>query len=93
MRKSPFTTFLIRAAIVFAFTLSGRLAWFTAFWLVDYEIAHGVGVRFIVSVAYRITEVGEILMLLVGAVFGIVVAIWITRRRVSHEDGHINPTS
>ena len=90
MSKSPFRTFLIRAVIVFGFAVSGWLSWLAAFWFVDYAKMHGTSLRFIETVALLITVSGGTPMLVIGAACGIIAASWITRRKVSDADYHIN---
>jgi hypothetical protein len=90
MSKSTFTTFLIRTVVVVGFVVSGWLAWFAALWFVDHAKMHGTSFQFVESVALIITVIGVIPMLAVGAVSGIVAALWITRRKVSDDEYHIN---
>lgn len=90
MSESTYTTFLIRTGIVFALVVSSWLAWFAALWFVDYAKMHGTSFQFVESVALIVTMVGVIPMLVAGAGSGIMAAAWITRRRYSDDEYHIN---
>jgi len=90
MHTSSLSTLLIRVGIVVGFVASGWFAWYAALWFVDYAKMHGTSFRFIESVALLITVIGVIPMLIAGAVSGIFIAVWITRRRVSDGQYHTN---
>lgn len=85
MIGSPLKLFLVRLLMVFGFAQAGCLVWGSAYWFVDYAKMHGTSFPLLETVALIVTVIGAYPMLILGALFGIIAALWIDRREAPND--------